>query len=91
MATRSNKPEPEAQPNPAAIRTQEYAAGVGWKVGETAPDDAFRALDDHNAPRGPVVHSHPGGHARLIVAKGAVVTESAVRELNAADSDGAED
>ncbi|MFJ5675032.1 hypothetical protein [Streptomyces sp. NPDC093097] len=67
----------------ATVQTQQYAAGTGWEVGQAAPSDAFRALDDQAAPYGPVVHTHPGGHARLIVAKGATVTESAARELAA--------
>ncbi|TJZ55609.1 hypothetical protein FCH28_09730 [Streptomyces piniterrae] len=85
MATRS-KPEP--QPTPAAVRTKEYAAGTGWDIGQTAPDDAFRALDAAGSgePTGPVVHSHPGGYARQIVAKGGLITEGVKRELDAAAS-----
>ncbi|WP_069773038.1 hypothetical protein [Streptomyces sp. LUP30] len=76
------------QPNPAAIRTKEYAAGQGWDVGQTAPEDAFRALDATGTgePTGPVVHTHPGGYARLIVAKGQVVTDGVKKELDAADA-----
>lgn len=99
MATRKS-PEPEQtpqttseQPNAAVIRTQEYSAGEGWDVGQTAPSDAFRALDAAGTgePTGPVVHSHPGGYARQIVAKGQLVTEGVRRELDAAnetDSEG---
>lgn len=93
MAARGSKsPEPEQtpeQPNPAVVRTQEYAAGEGWEVGQTAPSDAFRALDENGtgAPTGPVVHSHPGGYARQIVAKGATVTEGVKRELDAAEAE----
>ncbi len=93
MATR--KPadpaaETPEQPNPAVVRTKEYAAGTGWDVGQAAPDDAYRALDSAGTgePVGPVVHSHPGGHARLIVAKGAVITDGVRRELDAADDEG---
>lgn len=73
----------------ATVRTQEYEAGTGWDVGQTAPEDAFRALDANGtgAPTGPVVSSHPGGYARLIVAKGALVTDGVKRELDAAESD----
>lgn len=87
MAARSSKtPEPE-QPNPAVVRTQEYNAGEGWQVGQTAPSDAFRALDAAGTgePTGPVVHTHPGGYARQIVAKGQVVTKGVRRELDAAE------
>jgi hypothetical protein len=92
MAARSRTPEPEQtpeQPNPAVVRTQEYSAGEGWEVGQTAPSDAFRALDSDGtgAPTGPVVHSHPGGYARQIVSKGAVITEGVKRELDAAEAE----
>jgi hypothetical protein len=75
------------QPNAAVVRTQEYAAGEGWEVGQTAPADAFRALDSAGTgePTGPVVHEHPGGYARQIVAKGGLVTEGVKRELDAAE------
>ncbi|MGW9299419.1 hypothetical protein ACWHA3_01150 [Streptomyces cyaneofuscatus] len=87
MAARNSKPE---ETTPAAtVRTQEYAAGTGWNVGQTAPDDAFRALDaaGTGGPTGPVVHEHPGGYARQIVAKGGLVTDGVKRELDAAESD----
>lgn len=85
MAARMEKPQ-------ATVRPQEYAAGTGWEIGQTAPEDAFRALggDGYAAPVGPVVSAHPGGFARLIVVKGAVVTEGARRELDAAEQDAAE-
>ncbi|MFJ1698183.1 hypothetical protein ACIOHC_24210 [Streptomyces sp. NPDC088252] len=78
----------EEQPN-EAVRTREYAAGTGWQVGQTAPEDAFRALDaaGTGAPVGPVVSAHPGGYARQIVAKGALVTEGVRRELDAAKAE----
>ncbi|PVE04669.1 hypothetical protein [Streptomyces scopuliridis] len=84
MATRKSDERPAA-----TVRTQEYAAGTGWQVGQTAPEDAYRSLDGHghNTPVGPVVHEHPGGHARQIVTKGAVVTDGVRRELDAAESD----
>lgn len=78
--------EQAAQPNPAAVRTKEYAAGTGWDVGQKAPEDAFRALGGEGMTTavGPVVHEHPGGYARQIVAKGGLVTEGVKRELDAA-------
>lgn len=89
-SSKSNEPETtEEQPNAAVVRTQEYAAGEGWEVGQTAPADAFRALDSAGTgePTGPVVHKHPGGYARQIVTKGQVVTEGVKRELDAAESE----
>lgn len=87
MAARKTE---DTQPNPAVVRTQEYAAGTGWEVGQRAPEDAFRVLDDQGAGSvtGPVVHTHPGGHARQIVAKGGLVTAGVRRELDAAKQDG---
>lgn len=79
--------ETPEQPNAAVVRTQEYAAGEGWEVGQRAPQDAFRALDAAGTgePTGPVVHQHPGGYARQIVTKGALITEGVKRELDAAE------
>ncbi|MFF7879117.1 hypothetical protein ACFZDM_33390 [Streptomyces californicus] len=92
MAARTPKDpaeQPEQTPPPATIRTQEYDAGVGWEVGQHAPADAYRALDGdgHGTPTGPVVPSHPGGYARLVVAKGALVTEGVRSELDAAEAE----
>lgn len=90
MATRSKSTDtPDEQPRPAAVRTQEYAAGTGWEVGQTAPEDAFRALggEGMTTPVGPVVHEHPGGYARQIVAKGGLVTAGVKRELDAAEAE----
>ncbi|MFJ4918138.1 hypothetical protein [Streptomyces sp. NPDC088726] len=74
---------------PATVRPQEYDAGTGWDVGQLAPKDAFRALDGdgYSTPVGPVVHEHPGGHARQIVVKGGLITAGVKRELDAAESD----
>jgi hypothetical protein len=71
------------------IAPQEYAAGEGWEIGNVAPEDAYRALDGAGGGllTGPVVHTHPGGHARLIVSKGQPITEGVVRELAAAEAD----
>ena len=88
MATRSKStPDEPEQPNPAVVRTQEYAAGQGWDVGQTAPDFAYRAYaaDGSGELTGPVVHQHPGGAARQIVAKGGLITDGVKRELDAAE------
>ena len=89
MATRkqaADSADTPEQPNAAVVRTQEYAAGEGWQVGQSAPEDAFRALgSDGQTPTGPVVHEHPGGYARQIVAKGGTVTEGVKKELDAAE------
>lgn len=91
MAARSSKSTDETpeQPNPAVVRTQEYDGGEGWDVGQRAPQDAFRALDASGTgePTGPVVHKHPGGYARQIVAKGALITEGVKQELDAAEAE----
>ncbi|MEU0370635.1 hypothetical protein ABZ070_10280 [Streptomyces sp. NPDC006283] len=87
---RSTKSDtPEEQPNAAVVRTQEYAAGEGWDIGQTAPQDAFRALggEGMSTPVGPVVNKHPGGFARQIVSKGGLVTAGVKRELDAAEAE----
>lgn len=88
-ARKDTEPQAEGAAPAATVRTQEYSAGIGWDVGQTAPDDAFRALDadGHNVPVGPVVHTHPGGYARQIVAKGALITDGVRRELDAAETE----
>ncbi|NUR66132.1 MAG: hypothetical protein HOQ47_10255 [Streptomyces sp.] len=75
------------QPSPAVVAPRQYSGGTGWEVGQAAPDDAFRALDSAGTgePTGPVVHTHPGGYARQIVAKGGLITEGVKKELDAAD------
>lgn len=75
------------QPNAAVVSTRQYAGGAGWQVGQTAPDDAYRALggEDHATPVGPVLLAHPGGYARLIAAKGSQITEGVKRELDAGE------
>lgn len=82
--------ESQEQPNAAVVRPREYAGGEGWAVGQAAPEDAFRALggDDLSTPVGPVVHTHPGGYARQIVAKGGLITDSVKRELDAKEPSG---
>ncbi|MFH9368074.1 hypothetical protein ACH4K8_20630 [Streptomyces anulatus] len=89
MAARSNKPE-ETAPAAATVRPQEYSAGTGWEAGQTAPEDAFRALDVSGSgePTGPVVNTHPGGYARQIVTKGALITAGVRRELDEAEQNG---
>lgn len=87
---KTTTPEPEPEPtNPAIVPPQQYAAGQGWDVGQTAPSDAFRALDGegYNSPSGPVIYTHPGGHARQIVAAGGLITAGVRRELDAAAAD----
>jgi hypothetical protein len=62
-----------------------FTAADGWKEGEPAPADAFRALGEDNVtPEGPVLHKHPGGYARQIVAEGETVTAEALAELRSA-------
>lgn len=92
MATTARK-NPDEQPEQATVRPREYAAGTGWEIGQTAPEDAYRALDPSGtgAPVGPVVHTHPGGSAVQIVAKGALVTASVARAMADADAPSTED
>lgn len=90
MAAQTRKPSDTEQPTPAAtVRTQEYT-DIGWNVGQRAPKDAFRALDtaDMATPVGPVLHTHPGGYARQVVAAGGLVTEGVKREIDGAKDEG---
>lgn len=80
-------PAPAATPPQAAVAPQQYAAGTGWEAGQIAPADQYRATDDHGVPVGPVTETHPGGRARLIVTKGATVTNGVRAELDAAQAD----
>ncbi|MFI6639954.1 hypothetical protein [Streptomyces sp. NPDC050504] len=91
MAARKST-DPEQAPA-ATVRTQEYDGGTGWQVGQRAPQDAYRALDAAGTGEstGPVVHQHPGGYARQIVAAGGLVTDGVRRELDAAEAESAED
>lgn len=62
-----------------------FTAAEGWKEGEPAPADAFRALsEDNQTPDGPVVDTHPGRYARQIAAKGQTVTAEMLAELRSA-------
>jgi hypothetical protein len=62
-----------------------FTAADGWKDGEPAPADAFRALgEDRRTPVGPVLDEHPGGYARRIVAEGETVTATVLAELRGA-------
>lgn len=62
-----------------------FTAAEGWKEGEPAPADVFRALgDDNRTPVGPVVETRPGRYARLVVAKGQTVTADTLTELRSA-------
>jgi hypothetical protein len=62
-----------------------FTAADGWKDGEPAPADAYRALDDdRRTPVGPVLDEHPGGYARRIVAEGEPVTADILSELRGA-------
>jgi hypothetical protein len=62
-----------------------FTAADGWKEGDPAPADAFRALgDDRATPVGPVLETHPGGYARRVVARGETVTSEMLAELRGA-------
>ncbi|MGW5130360.1 hypothetical protein [Streptomyces sp. NPDC004135] len=67
-----------------------FTAADGWKEGDPAPADAFRALDENREPVGPVLHTHPG-EARQIVAQGESLTAEALAELRSAPAPEAEE
>jgi hypothetical protein len=74
------------------MAARRFTAAEGWKEGEPAPSDAFRALgEDRQTPDGPVVDTHPGGYARQIAAKGQTVTAEMLAELRSAPAPEAEE
>lgn len=87
--TEPTEETPDEQPNAAVVAPRQYQGGSGWAVGQNAPEDAYRALggEDHATPVGPVVHTHPGGFARLIAAKGGLITDGVKRELESGKSE----
>jgi hypothetical protein len=65
-----------------------FMAADGWKEGDPAPADAFRALGaDRETPVGPVLDEHPGGYARQIAVKGEPVTADVLAELRSVPAD----
>jgi hypothetical protein len=92
MAARKTADAADEQPNAAVVSTREYAGGTGWDVGQAAPEEALRAYakDGSGELVGPVLHTHPGGSAYQIVAKGGQITEGVKRQLEAGTESAAE-
>jgi hypothetical protein len=85
MAAR--KPADEAPSSPArpSCPRASTPAPAGRSARPHRPTPTAPSAATACGERGPVVHEHPGGYARQIVAKGGLVTEGVKRELEAAD------
>ncbi|WP_369183324.1 hypothetical protein [Streptomyces sp. Y1] len=70
---------------PSTVRPQQYTSRVGWEIGDVAPADAYQRLDTTGLPYGPVVHTHPRGHAQQITTAGCTITAWARQALDDAD------
>jgi hypothetical protein len=89
MAARSSKSTDEApeQPPMQAVRPQQYSGGEGWELGQTAPEDRFRQIDDDGRFVGEAKSSTSGGGRWVqVVTKGSPVTPEVLRGLAPADS-----
>ncbi|KJK55641.1 hypothetical protein [Saccharothrix sp. ST-888] len=67
---------------PATVPTRRYTAPVGWRIGDIAPADAYRSLDETSTPYGPVYATNPGGHATQLATKGCPISAWARREMD---------
>jgi hypothetical protein len=86
MATRSSKSTDE-QPQ-ATVRPQQYSGGEGWELGQTAPEDRFRQIDDDGQFIGEATTSTKGGGRWVqVVTKGSPITRDVLRGLAQADNE----
>jgi hypothetical protein len=78
---------PEQQPQ-QAVRPQQYSGGQGWQLGQVAPEDRFRQVDDDGAFIGEAKSSARGGGRWVqVVTKGAPITADVIRGLAPAEDD----
>jgi hypothetical protein len=68
-------PPAEAPTPPAAVRQQQYDAGTGWELGQSAPEDRYVEVGPDGADVGKPSKEAPAGkYARQVSVKGAPVT-----------------
>jgi hypothetical protein len=95
MAARGSKSTdetPDAQPM-QAVRPQQYSGGEGWELGQVAPEDRFRKIDDDgNFVGEPASSVKGGGRWVQVVTKGSPITPDVLRGLAPAEeqSDGSD-
>jgi len=92
MAARSSKPAEETPEQPQApmqaVRPQQYSGGEGWELGQTAPEDRFRQLDDDGQFVGEAQSKVSGGGRWVqVVTKGSPITPDVVRGLAPAEEE----
>jgi len=87
MAARSKSTdETPEQPPMQAVRPQEYSGGEGWELGQTAPEDRFRQIDDDGRFIGePQASARGGGRWVQVVTKGSPITSDVLRGLAPAE------
>jgi hypothetical protein len=88
MAARSSKTTEETpeQPPMQAVRPQQYSGGEGWELGQTAPEDRYRQIDDSGAFVGEAQPSVKGGGRWVqVVTKGSPITPDVLRGLAPAE------
>lgn len=92
MAARSSKaPDDQPQQPMQAVRPQQYSGGEGWELGQFAPEDRFRQIDDDGQFIGEAQSSAKGGGRWVqVVTKGSPITPDVLRGLAPAEeqSDG---
>ncbi|MFD8251911.1 hypothetical protein [Streptomyces werraensis] len=90
MAARSSKSSDETpeQPPMQAVRPQQYSGGEGWELGQVAPEDRFRQIDDEGRFVGEAQAKVSGGGRWVqVVTKGSPITPDVVRGLAPAEAD----
>jgi hypothetical protein len=89
MAARSSKPDetPDQPQAPMqAVRPQQYSGGQGWELGQTAPEDRFRQIDDDGQFVGEAASKVSGGGRWVqVVTKGSPITPDVKRGLAPAE------
>ncbi|MFF9205138.1 hypothetical protein ACF1AE_25620 [Streptomyces sp. NPDC014986] len=89
MAARSSRSTDETQPEQPpmqAVRPQQYSGGEGWELGQVAPEDRYRQIDDDGAFVGEAKSSASGGGRWVqVVTKGSPITPDVLRGLAPAE------
>jgi hypothetical protein len=69
-----------------AVQPQQYSGGTGWELGQTAPEDRFRRIDDDGQFVGEAEATVSGGGRWVqVVTKGSPITADVVRGLAPAE------
>lgn len=86
--SRTDETTEQPQAPMQAVRPQQYSGGQGWELGQVAPEDRFRQIDDDGRFVGEAKSSARGGGRWVqVVTKGAPVTADVVRGLAPAETE----